>query len=331
MAGSRFLRRTTLLRLAVAVTAAALALTACTDKAPVAKHTKAPKPTVTAKDCGDFRIAYAPENGYEASAFIVGALAKEQLGCTVTYVKTTSRHAWRLVASGRADVYLDAFGNTDLRDRLAQPDGKITVLGPNGVRGGVDLLAPEFMGANGLLAARDLGDVEQIGWDLATAAITTVPELAALAESMVSSLNLSYLVKTDASAINGIGSLYARARADDANKTPAVYLVEGPREFLGTVPGRVSVDLPESSADDCVPSGATSLCSLEDFLYVKIANATFAKSGSPAAALVYNYRLNVEDAGNVLDIVALSAYDVHPEDVAAWLNTHKESWQAWLP
>ncbi len=61
------------------------------------------------------RIAYDPTNGYEASAFIVGKLAAEELDCDGHYVKTTTSKAWRLVARGDADVYLDAYGSPDLR------------------------------------------------------------------------------------------------------------------------------------------------------------------------------------------------------------------------
>ncbi|MDQ3095349.1 MAG: hypothetical protein M3Q82_05250, partial [Actinomycetota bacterium] len=117
-------------------------VTGCgTDVKPKALPTTAPSPQSAVGDCGTLRIAYDPSNGYEASAFVIGALARSELECDVTYVKTTSREAWRVVAKGNADVYLDAYGSPDLRETLTGAGGPVTVLGPNGVRGGVDLLA----------------------------------------------------------------------------------------------------------------------------------------------------------------------------------------------
>jgi glycine betaine/proline transport system substrate-binding protein len=91
------------------------------------------------------------------------------------------------------------------------------------------------------------------------------------------------------------------------------------------------VDVPESSARGCVPAPESTLCSLNDFTYSKIANTAFAQSGSPAAALVYNYHLTPADADNILEIVALSGYEVHRQDVSAWINTHEDAWKAWIP
>ena len=89
----------------------------------------APAPSASQQKCGDFTIAYDPTNGYEASAFIIGEIAAEQLDCDVTYVKTTSRRAWRLVARGGADVYMDAYGSPELREELTAEGGPVTVAG----------------------------------------------------------------------------------------------------------------------------------------------------------------------------------------------------------
>ncbi len=297
-----------------------------------APKTVAVQPTATG-ECGDFTIAYDPGNGYEASAFIVGAIAADSLGCNVSYVKTTTRKAWRLVASGRADVYLDAFGDRRMRRRLTKPGGPVTVAGENGVAGVVEMLAPFFMGQHGLDTAHDLADVERIGWGIVTPAVTTVPALLPLAHAFVDFQRLDYVVRdyNQVGVTRGMGSLIQQARRDDAHNVPNVYLVEGPRGLLGDRPGQHAVDIPGSAAQPCQPSRQSTLCSFADFEYLKIANADFASSGNPAYALVYNYRLDPASVANILELIALSGYDVGPADVASWLNTHTKVWKRWLP
>jgi glycine betaine/proline transport system substrate-binding protein len=297
-----------------------------------------PDPTTVATPtvrgaCGQFRIAYDPTNGYEASAFIIGTIAKTRLDCSVTYVKTTSRKAWRLVASGGADVYLDAYGVNGLRAKLATPGGPVTVVGPNGVHGTVAMLAPYFMSQRGLDSARDLADVDKIGWGATTPAITTVPALLALARAFVDFQHLDYTIRNynQVALVKGMGSLMQQPSLDNTRGVPDVYLAEGPRGLLSDRPGQSVVDVPGSASQPCEPDKRSTLCSFDAFDYVKIANTAFAKSGSPAYSLVYNYRLDKASVANILELVALSGYDVGPADVASWLNTHANIWRRWLP
>jgi hypothetical protein len=321
-------------------------LSACSGSADdETPRSSAPPPGGLSGDCGTFRIAYDPSNGYEASAFIVGAIAERALHCNVEYVKTTSRNAWNLVANGDADVYMDAYGNEDLQaqlglggettgDESTPPPTKPTVniVGPNGIKGAVDLLAPAFMGDRGLNTAQDLGDTARIGWGTTTPAITTSPELVRLAHTVINSLRLDYLVRNtlEIDGRRGMRYLLPQPRNDDTHGEPNLYLVEAPRQLLGDGVGRHVVDLPESSADGCQPNRLATLCSLANFRYMKIVNADFAQSGSPAYALVYHYELTDEDAATVEELVSLSGYNVGAVDVASWINTHKEAWRVWL-
>jgi glycine betaine/proline transport system substrate-binding protein len=320
--------------LAVTLLVCLTALSGChgDDAGPVTDATTAVKPTATGP-CGDFTIAYDPTNGYEASAFIVGTIAADQLGCDVTYVKTSSRKAWRLVADGDADVYLDAYGAPGLRAKLAAPGGPVTMVGANGVKGVVSMLAPNFMAQRGLDTARDLSDVQRIGWGPTVPAITTVPSLLALARSFVDFQHLDYAVRNfnQVESVKGMGALLQQPSVDDANRVPGVYLAEAPRGLIGDRPDQGSVDVPASAAQQCEPDPRSTLCSFAGFDYIKIANSAFADSGSPAYSLVYDYRLDKASVANILELVALSGYDVGPPDVASWLNTHAREWRRWLP
>lgn len=303
-----------------------------TNAKPVDPAPTAPSPKSADGDCARLRIAYDPSNGYEASAFIIGALAKSELGCDVTYVETTSREAWRLVARGGADVYLDAYGSPDLSAALTAEDGPVTVLGPNGIRGGVDLLAPFFMQEDGIEAARDLEELPTGYFGSATPTINTVPALLPLAQSFVDFQRLDFVVRdyvpTHPQA--GMGDLLLAPALNDRAGRAAFFLVEGPLPLLGDGPGRISIEVPGSAAGPCVPDPAATLCSLEDFEYMKIVNSKFAASRSPAYNLVYNYRLPSAQASTILDLVRLSGLDVGEADVVSWINTHPDVWKRWL-
>lgn len=294
---------------------------------------RAPTPTPTAGDCGDFTIAFDPSKGYEASAFIVGTLAKDQLGCDVTYLRTNSRQAWRLVARGAADVYLDAYGDEDLRTKLVGPGRPVTLVGPNGVHGGVDMVVPAFMGTLGLDSASDLPDVQRIGWQAAAPAITTVPELIPLARAFIDFQQLGDYAARDFDAtgpVHAMRRLFTQPARGDRVHRPAVYLLAGPLGLLGEGEGRHAVQIPESAASGCAPDARTTLCSLADFRYEKIVSRSFASSGSPAYSLVYHYRLTGEDVATIMELVVLSGYDVGSADAASWINTHPGSWRGWL-
>lgn len=331
---ARWTARPRMRALAALLAAAFVVLAGCGgDDEPEAVKPPPPAPGGGAADCGTFTIAYDPSSGYEASAMIVGTLAERQLGCDVEYVKTTSRNAWRVVARGEADVYLDAYGNDDLRERLAGEDGPVTVVGPNGVKGGVDLLAPAFMGDLGLETAQDLPDTARIGWGVTTPAITTVPGLVQVAKAFLEFQKLDDYVVRDTAVVDGKAGmryLLPQPRTDDARGEPNLYLIAAPRPLIGDGPGRVVVDIPESAAQDCKPDRDTTLCSLDNFRYQKIVNSDFAKAGGPAYGLVYKYALDDEDVTTIEELVALSGYDVRRADVESWINTHEESWKPWL-
>lgn len=318
---------------AAAIAAGGLSISACGGgDQPAKTGGSAPPPSPDSGNCEKLTLAYDPGKGYEASVFVVGNIAEAELDCEVAYLKTTSREAWRLVARGQADAYLDAYGNEDLRRRLAGPKGPVTVVGNNGVRGGVDLLVPSFMYELGLQTSRDLADEAHVGWGDSPPLLTTLPELLPLAEAAVAFLDLDYEV-LDYSAIRPaatMSDLFTVASFDDSQQLPNVYLVEGPLSLLATGQGRQVVDLPESAAGDCAPGAVSTLCSLTDFTYEKIVNTEFANSDSPAYNLIYNYRLGREPAADILRLVVLSGYRVNAADGASWVNTHEDVWRRWL-
>ena len=116
------------------------------------------------------------------------------------------------------------------RPSSAPPEApNVTVVGPNGIKGGVDLLAPAFMGDLGLDTSPDLDDTARIGWGTTTPAITTSSELVRLAHTVIGSLRLDYIVRNivDIDGHRGMRYLLPQPREDDAHGEPNLYLVAG--------------------------------------------------------------------------------------------------------
>ena len=65
-------------------------------------------------DCGDLRIAVNPWTGYVANAHVIGHVAKEKLGCNVTYPEVKEEVGWQGMADGSIDTIVENWGHPDL-------------------------------------------------------------------------------------------------------------------------------------------------------------------------------------------------------------------------
>jgi len=66
-------------------------------------------------DCGEFNMAINPWVGYEASAYVVGEVAAQELGCTVNYKDLKEEVAWQGMGTGEVDVVIENWGHDDLK------------------------------------------------------------------------------------------------------------------------------------------------------------------------------------------------------------------------
>ena len=60
-----------------------------------------------AADCGEFNMAINPWVGYEASAYVVGEVAAQELGCDTEYKKLKEEIAWQGFGTGEVDVVIE--------------------------------------------------------------------------------------------------------------------------------------------------------------------------------------------------------------------------------
>ncbi len=130
------------------VAAAALALSACGSGGSIDDETKENEAAAGKGDCGDFNIAVNPWVGYEADAYVVGNVAKNELGCTVNYKELKEDVSWQGFGTGEVDVVLEDWGHPDLEKKFfaESGDGSAEDLGPTGNVGHHPLVRPAVAG-----------------------------------------------------------------------------------------------------------------------------------------------------------------------------------------
>ena len=74
-------------------------------------------------DCGDLRIAINPWTGYVSNAHVIGQVAKEELGCNVTYPEVKEEVGWQGMADGSIDTIVENWGHADLVAKYIDEQG----------------------------------------------------------------------------------------------------------------------------------------------------------------------------------------------------------------
>ena len=74
-------------------------------------------------ECGDLNMAVNPWVGYEASAYVVGTVAQQELGCTVNYKELKEDVSWQGFGTGEVDVVIEDWGHPDLEKKFFAESG----------------------------------------------------------------------------------------------------------------------------------------------------------------------------------------------------------------
>jgi hypothetical protein len=80
-------------------------------------------------------MAINPWVGYEASAYVVGQVAANELGCTVEYKNLKEEVAWQGFGSGQVDVVIENWGHEDLKEKYIEDQGTAVRVGPTATSG----------------------------------------------------------------------------------------------------------------------------------------------------------------------------------------------------
>ena len=90
-------------------------------------------------------MAINPWVGYEASAYVVGEVAAQELGCETKYKELKEEIAWQGFGSGEVDVVIENWGHEDLKKKYVEKQGTAIVVGPNGNVGYIGWYVPPWL------------------------------------------------------------------------------------------------------------------------------------------------------------------------------------------
>jgi glycine betaine/proline transport system substrate-binding protein len=309
---------------AALVGVAALALAGCGQK--IQPNAAA---SSSAKPCGTVNIAVNPWVGYEANAAVIGYLARTKLNCKVENKNLTEEVSWQGFGSGSVDVILENWGHDDLVQKYIT-DQKVAVdFGVTGNKGIIGWYVPPWL-AKELPDVVDWKNLNKYADKFATSEsggkgqlLDGDPSFVTNDAALVKNLNLNFKVVYAGSET---ALIQAFRTAEQQKKWLIGYFYE-PQWFLSEVP-LVHVTLPAyTSGCDADPQKVA--CDYAPYALNKIVSKTFADSGSPAAALVKNFKWTNEDQNAVAKDIAVNK--MSDDDAAKkWVDAHQNVWQAWL-
>jgi len=133
-------------RLAAVAASALLALTAC-GGGTVKEQAEENKSDAAAKggECGEVNILVHPWVGYQADAYVVGGVAEQELGCTVSYIDLKEGGpSYQALKSGDGDVILEEWSHAE-ELQAGIDDGSVVDLGSPGNVGIIGWYVPGWL------------------------------------------------------------------------------------------------------------------------------------------------------------------------------------------
>ena len=282
-----------------------------------------------AADCGPFNIAINPWVGYEASAHVLGYVAKTKLGCEVEYKNVKEEVAWQGMGNGEIDVVVENWGHADLKQKYIVEQKTAQEGGSTGNIGEIGWYVPPWMVQqypditdwNNLNKYADLFKTTESGGK--GQLLDGDPSFVTNDEALVKNLNLNYQVVYAGSE----AALIQAFRQAEANKTPLLGYFYSPQWFLSEVP-LVKVKLPPYT-EGCDADPATVACDYPTYDLDKIVATRFVESGSPAVALTKAFNWTNEDQNVVAKYISEDGMD--PEAAAEkWVNENTAKADTWL-
>ncbi len=310
----------------------ALGLSACgggsIDEATEANEEQAAE---SGGDCGDLNMAINPWVGFEASAYVVGELAKSELGCNVEYKNLKEDVAWQGFGTGDVDVVIEDWGHPDLEKKFfeGKGDGSAMDGGPNGNVGIIGWYVPPWLAAE-YPDILDWENLNKYASEFATSEsggkgqfLGADPSYVQFDEAIVSNLDLDFEVVFSGSEAASIEAF----RKAEQNKEFLIGYFYEPQWFLSEVPLE-KVALPEFT-DGCQDVAAQVDCDYPETELKKIIGTDWAESGDTSVGLVENFEWTNDDQNVVAKYIAEDG--MSQEDAAAkWIEENPDVWEPWL-
>jgi glycine betaine/proline transport system substrate-binding protein len=279
--------------------------------------------------CGNFNIAVNPWVGYEADAAVVGYIAQNKLGCTVTKKNITEQVSWQGFGTGEVDVILEDWGHPDLQKKYVDEQKVAEVVGQTGNVGQIGwFTTPSFAKAHpdvtdwknlnkyaSLFKTSESGGKGQF--------LDGDPSYKTFDGALVKNLKLNYKVVYAGSE----AALITAFKQGEAKNKPVIGYFYSPQWFLSEVP-LVKINLPKYTTG-CDADPQKIACDYATTPLPKVASTKFMNSGSPAATLVKNFQWTNDDQNLVAKYIAEDK--MTPEAAGQkWVDANPDKVKAWL-
>lgn len=319
----------------VAVSAcAALVLGACGDGGSIDDETKDNEKAAeeAGGECDELNMAVNPWVGYAASAYVVGTVAAEKLGCTVNYKDLKEDVAWQGFGQETVDVVIEDWGHPDLEKKYfaEKGDGSAESFGETGNVGIIGWYVPGWLAeehpdileyenlnkyASEFETSESGGQGQFLGSD---------PSYVQFDEAIVSNLDLDFKVVFSGGEAATIGAF---EKAQENKEWLIGYFWE-PQYIHAEVPME-KVTLP-AYEDGCQDDPAKVACDYPETPLNKIVSTSWVEEGSTGVELVRNFKWSNEDQNQVA--AWITSDKMSPEDAAAkWVEENPDKVEAWLP
>lgn len=318
--------------LAAMLSCAVLALSACGSGSIDDQTKQNEKKAANAGDCGDLNMAVNPWVGYEASAYVVGYVAQNELGCKVNYKELKEDVSWQGFGTGEVDVVVEDWGHPDLEKKFVKAkggDGSATDFGANGNKGIIHWYVPPWL-AKAHPDILDYKNLNKYATEFATSEsggkgqfLGADPSYVQFDEAIVNNLKLNFKVVFSGSEA---ASIQAFKKAEADKKFLIGYFYE-PQWLFAELPLK-AVKLPEYK-DGCQDDPAKVACDYPETVLKKFVSTKWSESDSAAVGLVKNFQWTNDDQNIVAKYIAEDK--MKPEDAAKkWVDANKDKVDAWL-
>ncbi len=281
-------------------------------------------------DCDDLNIAVNPWVGYQADAYVVGAVA-ETLGCKVNYKDLKEDVSWQGFGTGDVDVVIEDWGHPDLEKKFfaEQGDGSAMDFGPTGNVGIISWYVPPWL-AEEHPEVLDWENLNDFASDFSTSEtgskgqfLGADPSYVQFDESIISNLGLDFEVVFSGSEA---ASITAFQQAEKNKEFMIGYFYE-PQWLFAELP-LARVALPPYE-EGCQADPAKVDCDYPETELKKIVSTEWVEEDSAAVTLVQNFTWTNEDQNLVAKYI--SDEGLSPEDAAAkWVADNPDKVEEWL-
>jgi glycine betaine/proline transport system substrate-binding protein len=283
-----------------------------------------------AASCGKLNMAINPWVGYEASAHVVGYVAKSKLGCEVEYKNVKEEVAWQGMGNGEVDVVIENWGHPDLVQKYITDQKTAQDAGVNGNVGVIGWYVPPWMAQqypditdwNNLNKYADLFKTSESGDQ--GQFLGSDPTFVTNDQALIDNLDLNYKIVNSGSEA---ASITAFQKATE-QKTPLIGYFYDP-QWVHSQIKLVKVNLPEWT-EGCDADPKAVACDYPLYTLNKIVGTSFVENGGDAYTLVKNFSWTNEDQNQVADYITNQGMTAD-EAGAKWVADNEATWSAWMP